>query len=60
MDLSEGYRWKIGDRSNIKVWAEPWLRTRIGFERLDNPLQDSEYLIVKDMMNRKQKYWMKM
>jgi len=55
VDLSEGYRWKIGDESNIKVWAEPWVRMRIGLGRLDDPLQDSEYLIVKDIMNREQK-----
>jgi len=53
--LSKGYRWKIGDGSNIKVWAEPWVRMRIGSGRLDDPIQDSKYLIVKDIMNREQK-----
>jgi len=28
---------------------------RIGSGRLDDPIQDSEHLIVKDIMNREQK-----
>jgi hypothetical protein len=26
--LSLGYRWKIGDGSNINVWTDPWIRSR--------------------------------
>ncbi|PNX90900.1 ribonuclease H, partial [Trifolium pratense] len=38
--LSLGYRWKIGDISNINVWTNPWIRSRTNMHPTTAPPQE--------------------
>lgn len=46
-----GYRWKIGDGTQINVWTAPWIRTLSGLKPSTPPLPNTEDVIVCDLLN---------
>jgi hypothetical protein len=49
--LKLGYRWKIGDGTQINVWTAPWIRTLPGLKPSTPPLPNTEDVTVHDLLN---------
>jgi len=49
--LSLGYRWKIGDGSNINVWSMPWIRNFPSLKPSPPPPPHYEELSVNALLN---------
>jgi hypothetical protein len=46
-----GYRWKIGDGSQINDWSSPWICSLLSLRLLSAPPPQMDNLMVCDLMN---------
>jgi len=49
--INLGYRWKIGDCSQIKVWSSPWIRSLSTLRPSTAAPPHLEHLLVRDLIN---------
>ena len=52
-----GFRWKVGDGSQIRVWTDPWIRTLPSLKPSTPPPNNMEDLSVHDLMNNDMSSW---
>ncbi|PNY06371.1 ribonuclease H, partial [Trifolium pratense] len=55
--LSLGYRWKIGDGSNINVWTDPWIHSRTNMRPSTTPHGNYANLRVSHLFDSVHNTW---
>lgn len=55
--LKEGYKWRIGDGSKIRIWKQPWLREGESLCLQSEPPSHVSILYVKDIVHPGVKAW---
>jgi hypothetical protein len=52
-----GYRWKIGDGTQINVWTAPWIQSLPGLKPSTPPLPNMKDLIMHDLLKPNSLSW---
>ncbi|KAL0449808.1 UNVERIFIED_CONTAM: putative mitochondrial protein [Sesamum latifolium] len=52
-----GFRWRIGSRSSVRVWEDPWIPRPYSFRALSRLSDTDPNLMVSDLIDASSKAW---